>query len=125
MRPLSCTPCKRFASGLALALALATAAAAGEGPQVPASSGASQPAWHCWYNAPVHVSCVRAAQLPAPARRLLHIPLHAVPIDMQRVAQLAQAIVCGGQPACEMRFGPPAWAVLDAVLDPVLASAGD
>lgn len=94
------------------------------------AASADRLAWRCWYDGAVHVSCfvesVPAASAtpalvtpglpqivhalrtqPAAFRgRLLHIPLHSLPYNMDGVAVLAQAIVCGQRTACSVRFTP-------------------
>ena len=105
--------------------------------------------WRCWYEGQGVIACVveqvRSAPLqlagaslspgvpeilrvlredPASIRgRMLAIPIHTVPYDMNNVARLAQLTVCGNRPDCEMIFSAqrPSAALLDRILNPVSA----
>ena len=100
--------------------------------EVPAA--APQVLWRCWYEPQrdergPHVACrlVRASgeplaegtvpYYPGIAGRLLaapgefqdqviFIPLRNVPFDMGRVERLAQSVMCGRRPSCQVEFAP-------------------
>jgi hypothetical protein len=103
--------------------------------------------WQCWYEGQGAIACVveqvRNAPLqfagatlspdvpeilrvlrenPASIRgRMVAIPLHTVPYDMNNVARLAQLTVCGNRPDCQMTFSAqrPSAEVLDRFLNSV------
>lgn len=86
--------------------------------------------WRCWHDQQVHITCIvdnvpdhdgPAAELSQPSNlppiittlrqnpgvlrnRLLHIPLHTVPYDMEFTALLAKATVCGTRAGCSVNF---------------------
>ena len=86
--------------------------------------------WRCWHDQEVHITCIvdsvpdhdgPAAELGLPSNlppiittlrqnpgalrnRVLHIPLHTVPYDMEFTALLAKATVCGTRPECTVNF---------------------
>jgi hypothetical protein len=89
--------------------------------------------WACWYGGETTVYCLLqhadpasapvadarptgGRPLPAIVRTLRHdpasledkvivIPLHSVPFDMEFVRQLVQAVMCGALPSCTIGFG--------------------
>lgn len=86
--------------------------------------------WRCWHDQQVHITCIvddvpdddgLAAKLSLPSNlppiittlrqnpgalrnRVLHIPLHTVPYDMEFTALLAKATVCGTRAGCTVNF---------------------
>jgi len=94
--------------------------------------------WRCWYDQSVHISCLIEylaetapdantrnpytpdENLPPVIRslrtnpenfrqRIIRIPLHAPPVEMEFAARLARAVVCGSRPGCSVHFtaSPP------------------
>lgn len=120
---------------------------------LPAAARAQVPApatlWHCWLQADQHVGCtvvqvaprtqaslpglppavVALRERPASAQgRVIRIPLYTEPFDTASVAELAQAVMCGTQPACRTQWlahpgaSTEATAALADAHDPVLAA---
>jgi len=101
--------------------------------------------WDCWYDGNTSVHCllrsaepgemaavppVAASGRPLPAfvqtirddpgslmDRMVTIPLHGIPFDMDSVRQLARSVMCGAQLACAIDFGP------DLRVPPIQSSA--
>lgn len=100
------------------------------------SAAADDLHWRCWYDQQTHVTCLVdtlpqagdppeqafPANLPPlvkvmrtrPAAlrgKIIHIPLHTEPYDMDFTAQLAKSTVCGSRRDCSVAFSdhlPPA-----------------
>lgn len=95
-------------------------------------SASAQTVWNCWYNQQQQVACLlqsatsdsaaaRAAAAtpsgvppslaavrsqPSTLRgRTMLIPLYNEPFDTSALAELAQAVMCGPQPACRVIYG--------------------
>lgn len=96
--------------------------------------------WRCWYDQQTHITCLvdtfpqgNGAALPAlpenlPAivktmrtdpgalrRKIVHIPLHSAPMDMEFTAILAKSAVCGSRRDCSVNFTdklPPAGEII-------------
>jgi hypothetical protein len=99
-----------------LLLVLAGAA----GAQTAPAPAAGETVWHCWYNAPEHVTCLT----PQLRHRFMHIPLLTQPSDMAGVRRLAQAVMCRSRAACRVDLtDAPSAAELEAAMDPLLAVA--
>ena len=85
--------------------------------------------WRCWYDQQIHITCLldeapEAAPAMAPAlpsnipamvaalrkdpgafrNRLVHVPLHTQPLDMEFTALLARSAVCGSRSDCSVNF---------------------
>lgn len=86
--------------------------------------------WRCWYDQQVHITCLidnvptdnaGAAQLALPENlpaivkqmrndpaafrnRVVQIPLHSEPLDMEFTALLAKSAVCGSRRDCTVHF---------------------
>jgi hypothetical protein len=114
---------------LCFALTFLTGAAA-------AADGSDKLHWRCWYDQQTHITCLvdtvpladgtsaqgLPANLPHVVRvmrtrpgalrnRIIHIPLHTEPYDMEFTAILAKATVCGSRRDCSVNFTdklPPA-----------------
>jgi hypothetical protein len=113
-------------------------------------AGGAGVVWRCWWDRASHVSCaveqlpdVVQVERPVPAlpgiaglvrarphafrHRLVHIPLHTPhPFDAASMSTLAQAVICGGEKGCLVRFSAdvPQAAELDRWTDPLFASGG-
>jgi hypothetical protein len=111
---------------------LAGAAAAADG----IKTSSDKLHWRCWYDQQTHITCLvdtvpqgdsasaqgLPANLPHVVRvmrtkpgalrnRIIHIPLHTEPYDMEFTAILAKATVCGSRRDCSVNFTdklPPA-----------------
>lgn len=107
----------------------------------PFAAAADNLHWRCWYDQQVHITCLvdevpdtarAGAEVPLPANipgivkllrkdpgafrnRIVHVPLHTQPYDMEFTATLARATVCGSRSDCTVNFTsqlPPAEEVI-------------
>lgn len=110
-----------------------------------APSAAENLHWRCWYDQQIHITClidtvldgnqpISGPELPSnlPAivkqlrrdpgafrNRVLQVPLHTVPYDMEFTAVLAKAAVCGSRRDCTVNFtaSVPRAAEIAALID--------
>lgn len=118
-----------FLPGVALATSNGGPASLQQGLPDTLQAGRKSVHWRCWYNQEVHIHCLLdeapataqapqnliSGKLPAIAREiyakpesfrnaLVSVPLLAPPMDMQLVAVLADAVVCGARQDCSVKF---------------------
>lgn len=143
------SPTARHAAFLTLLGLAASSAVLAAWAQAPSPVASPATLWQCWLQPDQQVGCtlvqVGARPQPSPPGlppvvvalrerpasalgRVIRIPLHTEPFDTASVAELAQAVMCGTQPACRTQWltHPGATAEAAAALadahDPVLAA---
>lgn len=98
-------PLRRFALLTLVTLGIAAAQ--------PAPAADSQVRWLCWYDGESGILCQAdrnpqggmAMTNPYALGDTISIPLFTPAEDMDRVRELAQAVMCGARPGCSVAFG--------------------
>lgn len=98
---------------------------------IPLAVSAAEPLqWRCWYDQKIHIACLvdtvpdrayPSSEVALPSNlppivlelrenpgafhnRILHVPLHSMPLDMEFTATLAKAAMCGSRKDCTVKF---------------------